>query len=139
MSDGFIYLASPYSVKQNIGSHQAKLIRNRRYKQVCQKAAELMLAGETVFCPIAHSHPIETIGFNGVIKDGNFWLQQDFPILAQASKLLVYQMNGWQESYGVKLEIEFALANSIPVEYLPYVYTKRTYKTKKTWIRGKKK
>ncbi len=118
MSNGFIYLASPYSVKQKIGYRQAGLIRARRYRKVCKKAAQLMLGGETVFCPIAHSHPIETLGFNGEIKDGDWWLQQDFPILINAKKLMVYKMDGWDLSTGVAAEIAFAEANSIPVEYI---------------------
>jgi len=109
-SNGLIYLASPYS---------APTARQRasRYKQVCKKAAELMEAGDVVFCPIAHSHPIETLGMTGR-KDGEWWLKQDFAVLEHCDKLVVYCMDGWQESYGVKREIEFADLAGIPVEFI---------------------
>lgn len=103
-----IYLASPYS-KYPHGREQA-------FRQVCRKAGELMLKGEKVFCPIAHSHPIE---YWGMQKDqeGDFWLNQDFSVLEHCSKLIVYKMEGWEDSYGVKKEIEFAQQLDIPIEY----------------------
>lgn len=105
-----IYLASPYSAP-------TANKRTRRFKQVCKKAAELMSEGELVFCPIAHSHPIERIGMPD-LKSGDWWLRQDFAILKNCDKLVVYRMDGWDKSYGVGKEIEFAEANSIPIEYI---------------------
>jgi len=112
----FTYLASPYSPVGEHSPEQRHLLRQARYEQVCAKAAELMLKHELIFCPIAHSHPIEQ-KMDG-IKDGNFWLLQDFAILAAASKVKVYRMEGWEQSYGVRKEIEFAHAHGIPVEYI---------------------
>jgi hypothetical protein len=114
----FTYLASPYSVVQKIDRGLAGRIRKRRFERVCRKAAEMMLKGEQVFCPIAHSHPIEVLGFNGVIKDGDFWLKQDYAILKNANKLAVYKMDGWDLSYGVQQEIKFAEEHGIPIEYI---------------------
>lgn len=105
-----VYLASPYSAP-------TKNKRTRRFNQVCKKAAELMSQGNMVFCPIAHSHPIETIGMPEM-QTGDWWLQQDFAVLKHCEKLVVYKMPGWDKSYGVGKEIEFAEANNIPVEYL---------------------
>lgn len=107
-----VYLASPYS-------HRLHRIRHRRFEDVCKKAAELMQQGEQVFCPIAHSHPIEVIGMEGR-KSGDWWLKQDYAILKSCTKLLVYKMPGWDKSYGVKEEIKFAKKNKIPIEYAEY-------------------
>jgi hypothetical protein len=82
-------------------------------------AAKLMDAGYNVFCPIAHSHAIETIGFPE-IKDGDWWLEQDFSILKHCDQLMVYKMPGWDESYGLSKEIEYAKNNNIPIEYIDF-------------------
>lgn len=115
----FTYLASPYTIVNTEGlSDQAlKNRRTRRFNDVCKKAAELMLSGELVFCPIAHSHPIEVNGMTE-IKDGDFWLKQDFAILQHAKKLLVYRMEGWEQSSGIAREIKFAEELNIPVDYV---------------------
>lgn len=104
-----VYLASPYS-KYPQG-------RIAAFEKVCKKAAELMLEGFNIFCPIAHSHPIELIGMT-TMKSGDFWLKQDFAVLGVCSKMFVYKMEGWEESDGVTREIAFAKEHGIPVEYL---------------------
>lgn len=107
-----IYLASPYS-------HRYSYMRERRFVEVSKKAAELMEDGMLVFCPIAHSHPIEIYGMPRRMP-GDWWLQQDFAILGKCDELVVYKMPGWDKSYGVGKEIEFAKKNKIKVSYLEY-------------------
>lgn len=76
-----------------------------------------MVNGEHVFCPIAHSHPIEVHGMDD-IKSGDFWLNQDFAILEKCNKMIVYCMPGWEESKGIAREIDFANNLGIPIEYI---------------------
>lgn len=109
-----IYLASPYTVG-NAGKNK----RTRRFKQACKKAAELMAQGYAVFCPIAHSHPIEVIGMD-IIEGHDFWLKQDFAVLERCTKLMVYKMPQWEKSFGIAKEIEHANKHGIPVEYIEY-------------------
>lgn len=104
-----VYLATPYS--------KYKGGRELAYKEACFAASVLMKRGYNVFCPIAHSHAIETEAFNN-IEDGDFWLKQDFAILAHCDVLFVYQMQGWDESYGVAKEIEFARERGITIAYV---------------------
>lgn len=118
MSEGFSYLASPYSVKYPLSQHQALLLRLKRYEKVCKLAAELMKDGENIFCPIAHSHAIETIGMPGELYGQDFWLKQDFAVLAHAKELIVFMMDGWEDSNGIKAEIEFAKEHDIPIRYI---------------------
>ena len=125
MSDGYIYLASPYSVKYPLSQHQAQMLRMKRYEKVCKMAAELMKNGENVFCPIAHSHPIETIGMPGELHGQDFWLKQDFAVLRHAKELVVFQMDGWEQSSGVKAEIDFAKEHDIPIRYIENKVFKR--------------
>lgn len=119
-----IYLASPYSVGKNGAYKEAdtglasKNLRTRRYKAVCKKAAELMLDGEVVFSPIAHSHSIELEGMGGVVKSGDFWLDQDLKILDKCDALVVYCLPNWERSRGIAREIAFAQAKGLPITYL---------------------
>ena len=109
-----IYLATPYS-RYPHGKDAA-------FFEASKMAAKLMLQGKKIFCPIAHSHSIETLGMNGEIKDGDFWLEQDFAVLEACKELIVYKMQGWDTSYGVAAEIDFANERGIPVSYLDEEY-----------------
>lgn len=115
----FIYLASPYSVTDPISEPLAAKLRKKRFEKVCKLAAELMLEGHTVFCPIAHSHPIEVLGMKNNMQKGDFWLAQDFKFLANCTDLYVYMMEGWDRSHGVRAEIEYAEQHNIPIKYIP--------------------
>lgn len=118
-----IYLASPYSVGPK-GAYVAgdtgtasKNIKTRRFKAACKKAAQLMLAGDVVFSPIAHSHSVELEGMDGAIKSGDFWLDQDLAILSKCDKLVVYRLPNWEASRGIAREIAHATLEGIPIEY----------------------
>lgn len=106
----FIYLASPYSAPTAGQRHE-------RFVKACKKAAALMEDGNIVFCPIAHSHSIEVEGMDE-IHDGDFWLRQDFAILDAVDVVFVYTMEGWENSQGIKREIQYANANKIPVYFI---------------------
>jgi nucleoside 2-deoxyribosyltransferase len=118
-----IYLASPYSVGPKGAYGEAdtgfasKNMRTRRYKAACKKAASLMDGGHVVFSPIAHSHSIETEGMD-TVRTGNFWLDQDLAILKRCDSLFVLCLPDWERSRGIKREVDFAIANGIPVSYL---------------------
>ncbi len=115
----FIYLASPYTILNQglVAPAIIKKLKEARFQDVCKKAAELMQNGHQVFCPIAHSHPIELYGMDEV-KSGDFWLEQDFAILIHCDELWVYMLPGWDKSSGVKREVAFAARYNIPVKYL---------------------
>ncbi len=106
----FIYLASPYS-------HPDPAVKEARFERACLHAADFMESGYKVFCPIAHSHPIEVHGMDG-IRSGDFWLEQDFAILRHADKMVVVKMPGWDKSLGIEREIAFCKDNGIPVEFV---------------------
>lgn len=110
-----IYLASPYSAPRESE-------RELRFRLVCEKAADLMLEGFEVFCPIAHSHPIETLGMDHM-EGHDFWLKQDFAILKYCTQLMVYKLPGWTLSRGVAAEIEYANRMGIPVDYIEFEET----------------
>lgn len=105
----YVYLASPYT-------HPDPFVREARFKAACKAAADLMLAGEIVFCPIAHSHPIDLCF--GEPGSGEFWKRQDHPFLAGAVKVKVLCLRGWDDSHGVMAEIAYARDHNIPVEFI---------------------
>lgn len=106
-----VYLASPYT-------HADADVRKRRYEAACREAARLMLAGHTVFCPVAHSHPIAEQMPDGNAVDGELWKRQDAPYLQFCSAMVVVKMPGWEQSSGIKHEIERAIAREIPITYV---------------------
>lgn len=106
----FIYLASPYT-------HHDPAVKEERYQAACRAAGKLMEEDRIVFCPIAHSHPIEVMGM-AQVQSGSFWKRQDISILRHASELMVLCIDGWRDSTGIKWEIEMALQLGIPVSYI---------------------
>lgn len=105
-----VYLASPYS-------HPDATVRAARFSAACRVAGELMKAGQCVFSPIAHSHPIEQHFLDAKPEGHDFWLRQDFAILRHASRLVVLMLEGWEASRGVAAEIDFAKTIGVPVEF----------------------
>ena len=102
------YLASPYT-------HPDTAVREQRFRAVCKKAAELMARGSVVFSPIAHSHPID-VEFDKP-ESGEFWKKQDAPYLEFCTELIVFMLDGWEQSKGLAHEIEVAQQRGIPVIY----------------------
>ena len=106
-----MYLASPYT-------HPDPKVREERYVLACKKAAELMLAGKVIFCPIAHSHPIAEHMPVGKIVDGAFWKRQDEPYVAICDEMIVYMLPGWDKSSGIAHEVRVAEQRGIPITYI---------------------
>lgn len=103
------YLAGPYTSEH---IH----IRDRRYHQISFVAAQLMKRGELVYSPITACHHIAAD--YELPKDANYWLRQNLAFLSRCDRLLVLQLEGWEDSEGVQREIEFATENNIPIEYI---------------------
>jgi hypothetical protein len=111
------YLASPYSAKGITDEYEATVVREKRFIEASIMAARLMEQGHKVFAPIPHSHPIEHYGLPE-IRSGDWWLQQDYEVLQYCGLLLVYTMDGWDQSYGIGQEVAFAQERGIPVKYI---------------------
>ena len=94
-----IYLAGPYS-------HPKREVREDRFFRLNVIAAWLMERGFHVFSPISHTHPIAII--NHLPSEFKFWEQYDLLMLQHCTKLAVAQIPGWDQSEGVRREIELA-------------------------------
>jgi hypothetical protein len=95
-----MYLASPYS-------HSDPRVREARFDAACRATAELVLAGQAVFSPIVHGHPLVRFGLP---TDWSFWQRFDEAQIRRCDEVLVLRIDAWDESVGVRAEIEFAAA-----------------------------
>ncbi len=95
---GLAYLATPYS-KYPAGIFAA-------FADAAKLSARLLAAGIRVYSPICHTHPIS---FHGGLDplDLTIWLPFDEAMMEKADCLIVAHMKGWDESKGIKHEIQF--------------------------------
>lgn len=105
----FWYCATPYS-KFHLGIEAA-------FEQACIQAALLISAGISVYFPICHTHPIAMQGGIDPL-DHEIWLPADRAFMDAAKGLIVCKMDGWQDSYGVGVEIETFKAAGKPVVFM---------------------
>jgi len=104
------YLATPYTKYQG-GDLTAAFIA------ACRLTADLIAAGHNVYSPIVHCHPVAmNSGLDPL--DHSLWLAVDEAMMEACDALLVAQMQGWRESYGVDQEIKFFRNARKPVFYL---------------------
>lgn len=103
------YLATPYSKYE--GGLRAAFV------DASAIAARFIEASIPVFCPIAHSHPIAMHGMLNALDHG-IWLPADAPLMHHAHGLIVCDLPGWEDSYGIKAEIEAFRLASKPIHFL---------------------
>jgi hypothetical protein len=73
----------------------------------CRNAAALagrmIAAGVNAFSPIAHSHTVAIAsGMNAL--DADLWLEHEGALMEASDALVIAEMDGWEESYGVGVE-----------------------------------
>lgn len=107
------YLATPYSRYQG-GDLTAAFLA------ACRLTADLMTAGYAIYSPIAHTHPIAmNSGLDPL--DHTLWLPFDEAMMVAADALMVAQLEGWRESFGIDHEITFFRKARKPIVYLDCV------------------
>ena len=105
-SPGFWYLASPYS-KYRFGHDAA-------FRAAASNAGILTRAGIVVFSPITHSHPLIQWG-NVSGTDFAAWERFDRAMIDAAIGCILCRMPGWNESEGIKRELEIFRLQSKPI------------------------
>lgn len=123
----FWYLASPYS-KYKQGIYVA-------FEEVCAQTALLVSAGVKVYSPIAHTHPVAIHG-NLDPLDHSIWLEADRAFMDTACGLIVCEMQGWRESYGVQHEIDYFKKQGKPIVRMVPGYVPDEVLTKQRQIIG---
>lgn len=107
----YVYLASPYS-------HPLREVRENRYKAACKKTAQYVEEGVPVFCPIAHTHIVADYMDESLRMDFDTWMRADLPLLHHAGEMHVLTLDGWEDSKGIKREMEYAEENGIPIQFI---------------------
>lgn len=105
-----IYLALPYS-------HPVASVVQQRYEVSLDVAVRLMQNGEVIISPIAHSHAI-AMRNPAIANDFESWRELDETLILASDTVYVLTLEGWEDSYGVQQEVEFAIARDIPVVYI---------------------
>ena len=102
----YIYLGSPYSDK-------SKLVQHTRYLQVSKVVADMLCSGIHVYSPIVHCHELaKRFRLPG---DFNFWCEYNYAMLERAAAFHLLELEGWNDSRGLKAEIKFATRCAIPI------------------------
>lgn len=107
MSQGYWYLASPYS-------HEFYDIMDERAKLASHCAAWMVRNDAPCYAPIAFWHHI-TVEYK-MPTDAANWRNVNMTFLRHAIGVRVLLIDGWKESKGVKEEVEEAKRLNMPVE-----------------------
>ncbi|MCL2338943.1 MAG: DUF1937 family protein [Proteobacteria bacterium] len=115
----FYYIAHPYR-------HKDKSVEDDRIKKVAETAGSLVLYGKKsnsdikVLAPVLHNSVIHRINNFNHEEVSYIFNNFDFHFLKSAKAMIVITLPGWEESTGVRAEINFCDKNNIPVFYLGY-------------------
>lgn len=104
-----IYLASPYS-------HKDPDIMEKRFEDVCKAQGELIkkFGKDHVFIgPIAMSHSIAQ--YSELNTTWEFWQHQDEELIKRCDEVWLIKLDGWQQSKGVRAEIDLACKLKKPI------------------------
>lgn len=103
-----IYLASPYS------SPTAD-VQQQRYEDTMAFVVSETLAGHIIYSPILHWHPV-ALKYS-LPGDIDFWRQHAVNMITKADTVWILQLPGWEQSRGVRFEIDVAKGMAIPTHY----------------------
>ena len=107
-----IYVASPYS-------HTDFRVQHLRYKQVADFCHQRVNEGDLVISPIAHWH---YIAMNHHIDgDWKTWKEYNSQLISYCREMWVLMLEGWEDSIGVRAELDLAEEHDIPVRFFDYV------------------
>tara|TARA_R110000868_G_scaffold4290_3_gene27258 strand:- start:2698 stop:3042 length:345 start_codon:yes stop_codon:yes gene_type:complete len=104
-----IYIANPYSDKDDE-------VVEKRYEDTAKYTAKLVAEGHVAFSPIVYGHTL--LNYATMPSDWEFWQNFCNSFLLKSDELHVYMLDGWDDSIGVKAEIELAKKHDMPVKYI---------------------
>ena len=74
--------------------------------------------GVHVYSPIAHGFALEPYLPTVLEEDHDFWMRHCLNMLGRCDSIMVYCIEGWRESKGVQMEIEYSKAAKMPIKYM---------------------
>lgn len=105
------YLGCPYTDEDPI-------IRRQRFELATAAAATLVRRGLVVFSPITMTHPMDIALSADKTLGSDFWVEFDEAFMHKCSELIVLQIEGWEQSSGIKREIEFFNDAGKPISFM---------------------
>ncbi len=115
----FEYLACPCT-------HDDRRVETLRRIIATNTGARLVMEGRNIYSPITMSHPMDVMQ-RGRIPHHR-WLEVDKQIFRHAGRLVIIELEGWQQSVGINNELKWARELDIPIEMLdPVPYNKDDY------------
>lgn len=107
----FYYISNPYN-----GTEEQKEQRAQIAAEVC---GFLLKKGIYAWSPIVHNHAMmKTFNQFTLEERRTKILDFDFSLLKSSKGMIVLKIEGWDQSYGVKAEIDLCNQLSIPIKYL---------------------
>lgn len=108
------YLCTPYS-KYEAGREQAYLDAAKMTMYLQENSIHL-------YCPIVHSHtPNKFVSNTKLNNNHDFWLTIDKKFVKHSRGLIVCKMQGWNESKGISIEIDYAKELGLPILYTNFM------------------
>lgn len=102
-----LYLAAPYN-------HPEPEVVERRMSMVYAKILTLMNDGHVVVSPLLND-PLVKIG--QLPTAWSYWQRYSETLLSSCERMVVLNLEGWDQSTGIAGEIDFCRKRSIPVEH----------------------
>lgn len=100
-TDGFYYLASPYS-------HSDPAIRDERVEEARMHQAYLFQCGIIVYPAVGATH--EMAIHHALPTDDTYWQRQNYTFLRESQGMIICTIKGWLDSRGVMDEISICRA-----------------------------
>jgi nucleoside 2-deoxyribosyltransferase len=101
-----IYMASPYT-------HSDKTVMETRYQLALDGCSKLIGMGFCPISPIAQSHPVANKHDMGLSFDT--WENIDYAMIDMCDELWILDIDGVDESSGVRKELIYALSKRKPI------------------------
>jgi Domain of unknown function (DUF1937) len=107
-----IYLACPYT-------HPNPGVRAERFRLATEAAAKLIRQGHIVYSPITMSHPLDLVLAGDTNTLGSdYWVQYDKAFMAVCAEMIILEIDGWDQSSGIRREIEYFRSHGKPISWL---------------------
>ncbi len=107
-----VYLACPYT------GDKAEI--ERRMEKFCRMIAKLQKLGTFVVSPLFMHYVLPYDPSLG--KDWQFWKSYSRELLSRCDELHILCLDGWEDSEGIRGEIEIAREFGKPIEKIPATY-----------------
>lgn len=107
--DTLVYLASPYS-------HPNPDVQEYRYKRTMEFVAANLKTKFLIYSPIVYCHPITVA--HSLPGNAPAWRDHNRFMLEKCDQLWILCLKDWTDSQGIKQEIKWATALSLPIVHV---------------------